>query len=528
MPTVLIVDDHPTFRSTARQLLEAEGFDVIGEAEDGASALACVARLRPEVVLLDVQLPDMDGFEVSRLTSNGNRTQVVLVLEPGRVPSSGRSSRPPVRAASSRRASSRGGDWQTCWSEHPGSARDLDPRAGLCRGRRRARRVERPHLGEARDPPARDPDRPRVHRGRDPRAGAAAGEQNRGRSSSSWGSPGPWARPRRPTTTSSSRSGSLSARSSPRSSRTSCSRFRRDGSRPAPTAGSPTPSTQPRSSGRRSRSSSTRATSLRIRAPGQPLSDNLVAAFPEPDGRERDLHRLRARRDCACRSGARATRAALAAGVPCAPKGALPRLRHGRRPDRSRGPADDHRPPDLRERRRGDQLGRPRRRARGADLLPLRADALAVRCDHAPSGRRAVREARPGAGAGGPAGGRSATRRSSSGTSVHPGYVDVHGLPLRLPGTHEGPDDDTGRGRDLVHDAALADQPELEAVVHATHIALERGLSLRSLEASERRATALLDAIPDSMYRLSRDGTFLEFRLSETALSPSRPSSSWA
>ena len=79
MPTVLIVDDHPSFRSTARQLLEAEGFDVIGEAEDGESALACVARLKPEVVLLDVQLPDMDGFEVaSRLCSNGHRAKVVL------------------------------------------------------------------------------------------------------------------------------------------------------------------------------------------------------------------------------------------------------------------------------------------------------------------------------------------------------------------------------------------------------------------------------------------------------------------
>jgi len=100
------------------------------------------------------------------------------------------------------------------------------------------------------------------------------------------------------------------------------------------------------------------------------------------------------------------------------------------------------------------------------------------------------------------------------------GYVDVHGRPLELP--EEGGDRMTTRVGDevLVHDAALADQPELEAVVDATHIALERGLSLRSLEASERRATALLDAIPDSMYRVSRDGTFLEFRLSETSRLP--------
>src|SRR3954466_16344543 len=63
--TVLIVDDHPSFRSTARALLEAEGFEVVGEAEDGASGLAAAAELRPDLILLDVQLPDIDGFEVA-------------------------------------------------------------------------------------------------------------------------------------------------------------------------------------------------------------------------------------------------------------------------------------------------------------------------------------------------------------------------------------------------------------------------------------------------------------------------------
>jgi DNA-binding NarL/FixJ family response regulator len=79
MPSVLIVDDHASFRATARQLLEAEGYQVIGEATDGASALEAVARLRPEVVLLDVQLPDMDGFEISlRLCANGWTPQIVM------------------------------------------------------------------------------------------------------------------------------------------------------------------------------------------------------------------------------------------------------------------------------------------------------------------------------------------------------------------------------------------------------------------------------------------------------------------
>lgn len=66
METVLIVDDHAGFRSLARRLLVAEGYDVVGEAEDGASALESARRLRPSVVLLDIQLPDVDGFEVAR------------------------------------------------------------------------------------------------------------------------------------------------------------------------------------------------------------------------------------------------------------------------------------------------------------------------------------------------------------------------------------------------------------------------------------------------------------------------------
>lgn len=72
MPTrVLIVDDHPSFRASARLLLEAEGFDVVGEAADGASALAAAAALAPELVLLDVQLPDIDGFEVAAQLTRG-------------------------------------------------------------------------------------------------------------------------------------------------------------------------------------------------------------------------------------------------------------------------------------------------------------------------------------------------------------------------------------------------------------------------------------------------------------------------
>ena len=69
--TILIVDDHPSFRASARVVLESEGFNVVGEAADGASALQECCRLRPQVVLLDVQLPDIDGFDVcEQITSH--------------------------------------------------------------------------------------------------------------------------------------------------------------------------------------------------------------------------------------------------------------------------------------------------------------------------------------------------------------------------------------------------------------------------------------------------------------------------
>ena len=78
--TVVIVDDHPSFHASARAILEAEGFDVVGEAEDGAAGIAAARALQPDVILLDVQLPDMDGFAVCReLNLNGGPPAVVLV-----------------------------------------------------------------------------------------------------------------------------------------------------------------------------------------------------------------------------------------------------------------------------------------------------------------------------------------------------------------------------------------------------------------------------------------------------------------
>ena len=64
--TVLIVDDHAPFRNAARELLAAAGYEVVGDAADGRSGVVEALRLAPAIVLLDVQLPDIDGFEVAR------------------------------------------------------------------------------------------------------------------------------------------------------------------------------------------------------------------------------------------------------------------------------------------------------------------------------------------------------------------------------------------------------------------------------------------------------------------------------
>jgi len=76
--TVLVVDDHAGFRAGARNLLEAEGFQVVGEATDAASAIAAVRTLAPDVVLLDVRLPDLDGMKASRQMDLNGGSAIVL------------------------------------------------------------------------------------------------------------------------------------------------------------------------------------------------------------------------------------------------------------------------------------------------------------------------------------------------------------------------------------------------------------------------------------------------------------------
>jgi DNA-binding NarL/FixJ family response regulator len=77
---VLIVDDHDAFRASARALLEAEGFAVVGEAVDGAGAVEAVAALRPQVVLLDIMLPDLDGLIVAEQLAGAEDPPVVVLI----------------------------------------------------------------------------------------------------------------------------------------------------------------------------------------------------------------------------------------------------------------------------------------------------------------------------------------------------------------------------------------------------------------------------------------------------------------
>jgi DNA-binding NarL/FixJ family response regulator len=75
--TAVIVDDHAAFRRSARRVLELEGFEVVGEAADGSSGVSLVERLEPELVLLDIALPDMTGFDVAERLAHGSAAVVL-------------------------------------------------------------------------------------------------------------------------------------------------------------------------------------------------------------------------------------------------------------------------------------------------------------------------------------------------------------------------------------------------------------------------------------------------------------------
>ncbi len=98
MTRVCLVDDHPTFRAGLRALLEASGIEVAGEASGGAGAVACAKEFSPDVMLMDLSMPEVDGAEATRrmtrempdipvvvLTSFSDRTRIMDALDAGAV-----------------------------------------------------------------------------------------------------------------------------------------------------------------------------------------------------------------------------------------------------------------------------------------------------------------------------------------------------------------------------------------------------------------------------------------------------------
>ena len=87
MVTVLTVDDQPVFLRAARDLISATpGFEQVGQATSGSEALELAATLSPDLVLLDVRMPDMDGLETARRLHAANPESVVVLVSMGDVP----------------------------------------------------------------------------------------------------------------------------------------------------------------------------------------------------------------------------------------------------------------------------------------------------------------------------------------------------------------------------------------------------------------------------------------------------------
>jgi DNA-binding NarL/FixJ family response regulator len=102
--TVLIVDDHADFRTSARAVLEADGYDVVAEADDGATGVRLAEEFSPAIVLLDVGLPDMDGFLVAdRMAALALPPAVVLISSRERAAYGRRIDAAPVRGFLSKR-----------------------------------------------------------------------------------------------------------------------------------------------------------------------------------------------------------------------------------------------------------------------------------------------------------------------------------------------------------------------------------------------------------------------------------------
>jgi len=80
VPRVIVVDDRPHFRLLLRRVVEATGFEVVGEADSGERAVAAAAELYPELVLMDVEMPGVDGIEAARRIKRDRPSTVVVLV----------------------------------------------------------------------------------------------------------------------------------------------------------------------------------------------------------------------------------------------------------------------------------------------------------------------------------------------------------------------------------------------------------------------------------------------------------------
>jgi DNA-binding NarL/FixJ family response regulator len=79
-PTVLVADDHRRFREALVALLELDGFEVVGQAADGADAVALAKQVRPDVVVIDLKMPVLNGLDATRLVRDALPSTPVVVL----------------------------------------------------------------------------------------------------------------------------------------------------------------------------------------------------------------------------------------------------------------------------------------------------------------------------------------------------------------------------------------------------------------------------------------------------------------
>ena len=128
MVSVLTVDDHAPFRDAARAVITATpGFEALAEVRSGEDALALLERLRPDLVLLDVSLPGIDGLETARQLTAGPSSPLVVLISADDDPVLRDSAGEYGAAAFVPKKELRPGILRTIWNRHRGPAEAITP-----------------------------------------------------------------------------------------------------------------------------------------------------------------------------------------------------------------------------------------------------------------------------------------------------------------------------------------------------------------------------------------------------------------